>query len=395
MVAGAAVAVLAEEPGHAGPHLGHALALDERAEPLREQRVRRQAAANLQVVAGPERRVIDADEREVVDLGVRAVHAAAADRRLVLARQVGERGVTQVARRDRADVGRRVQHLVGGDPGERAPEEHARRVAARLLRREPDRLDPLEDGRHVLDADPVQLDVLAVGDVGDVASEPLARPRDRAQLLAREAPAVDADPHHEELVLQLLRLRRARAFSRNPLLALRVQPVPPQARTQVLLADRTEPARREDPVDPLAHVQAVVVLLDLLRGVERLVVAQPPLPLASFAGSRSRCRALSLIVASRVCPGNGKGRLSAAWVVKEEGSFRAASRGCRLPGHRAAPCDSTGGTASWRRRGLRCGCGSRFPISHVGIAGAKPTARASGVSSEARSVAATCTLGRS
>ncbi len=172
-------------------------------------------------------------------------------------------------------------------PASGQPEEHARRVAARLLRREPDGFDPLEDRGHVLDADPVQLHVLPVGDVGDVAPEPLARPRDRAELLARHPPAVDPDPHHEELVLELLGLGRARALARHALLALRVQAVPAHAGTQVLLADRAEPARREDPVDPLANVQAVVVLLDLLGGVERLVVAQPPLPLASLAGCRS------------------------------------------------------------------------------------------------------------
>ena len=259
----------------------------------------------MQVVPGPERRVIDADERDVVDLGVRAVHAAAADRRLVLARQVRERRVAQVARRDGADVRRRVQHLVGRNAGERAPEEHAGRVAARLLRREPDRLDPLEDRRHVLDADPVQLHVLPVRDVGDVASEALARPCDGAQLLARQAPAVDPDPHHEELVLELLRLRGAGALAGHALLTLRVQPVPAQPGAQVLLADRTEPAGSEDPVDPLAHVQAVVVLLDLLGGVERLVVAQPPLPLASFAGSHSLGWSVDH-VASRCVPGNGK-----------------------------------------------------------------------------------------
>ena len=356
VVPGATVAVLAEEPRHAGPHLRHARRLDERAEPLREHRVRGEAAADLQVVAGPERRMVDADERDVVDLGVRAVHAATADRRLVLARQVGERRIAQVARRDRADVGGRVQHLVGRDAGERAAEEHARRVAARLLRREPDGVDPLEDRGHVLDADPVQLHVLPVGDVGDVAPEPLARPRDRAQLLARHAAAVDPDPHHEELVLELLGLGRAGALAGHALLALRVEAVPPQARTQVLLADRAEPARREDPVDPLADVQAVVVLLDLLGGVERLVVAQPPLPLASFAG----CRSWGGRVAHRVTfgRGNGKGRLSAASAVGTEEGVTAASRGCRLPGHRAAPCDSTGDRASWQRRVRRCGCGS-------------------------------------
>ncbi len=284
VVPGAAVAVLAEESRHAGPHLGHPRRFDERAEPLREHRVRGQAAAHLEVVPRPERRMIDAHERDVVDFGVRAMHTAAADRRLVLARQVRERGVTDVPGSDRTDVLRGVEDLVGRDPGERASEEHARRVAARLLRREPDLLDPFEDRGHVFDADPVQLHVLPVGDVGDVASEPLARPGDRAELVARQPAAVDADPHHEELVLELLGFRRARPLTGDALLALRVEAVPSHPRAEVLLADRSEPARSEDPIDALAHVQAIVVLLDLLGRVERLVVAQPPLPLAAFAG---------------------------------------------------------------------------------------------------------------
>ena len=148
----------------------------------------------------------------------------------------------------------------------------------------PDRLDPLEDRGDVLDADPVQLHVLPVGDVGDVAPEPLARPGDRAELVARQPAAVDADPHHEELVLELLGFGRARPLAGDALLALRVEAVPPHPRAEVLLADRAEPARREDPIDALAHVQAVVVLLDLLGRVERLVIAQPPLPLAALAG---------------------------------------------------------------------------------------------------------------
>jgi hypothetical protein len=106
-------------------------------------------------------------------------------------RQVGERRIAQVARRDRADVGGRIQHLVGRDAGERTAEEHARGVAARLLRRKPHRLDPLEDRGHVLDADPVQLHILPVRDVGDVASEALARPRDRRTCsLVRRPPSM-------------------------------------------------------------------------------------------------------------------------------------------------------------------------------------------------------------
>ena len=188
VVPGAAVAVLAVERGDPHPRLGDAARLDEGAQPRAYIGLVDRPPPTMRSYPGPSVGVIDADQRDVVDLGVRALHGAAADRRLVLARQVRERRVTEVARRDGADVRRGVQHLVGRHAGERAPEEHAGCVAARLLRREPDRLDPFEDRRHVLDTDPVQLHVLPVGDVGDVASEALARPRDRAQLLAVRRP---------------------------------------------------------------------------------------------------------------------------------------------------------------------------------------------------------------
>ena len=130
---------------------------------------------------------------------------------------------------------------------------------------------------------PVQLHVLPVGDVRHVAPEPLRCPRDRAELLAAQPSAVHPDPHHEELVLELLRLGAPRALTGNALLPLRVEAPPTQPRPQVLLPDRPESARSEDPLDAFADGEPVVLLLDLLRGVERLVVAQPPLTLAARA----------------------------------------------------------------------------------------------------------------
>jgi hypothetical protein len=72
----------------------------------------------------------------------------------------------------------------------------------------------------------VQLHVLAIGHVGDVAAEALTRPRDRPELVGGHRPAVDADAHHEELVLELLGLGAAGAVARHALRALRVQPPP-------------------------------------------------------------------------------------------------------------------------------------------------------------------------
>ena len=243
MVARATVAVLAEEPGHARPHLGDAVGFHEGAQALGEHRVGGQTAADGQVVAGLAVRADDPAEGDVVDLGVRAAGGASADRGLVLAGQVRERGVAQVALGHRADRGRGVDHLVGGDPRERAPQDHAWRVAAGFLRREAHAFQGLPDRGHVLDPDPVQLHVLTVGDVGDVTAVALAHPRDRPQLLGGHRPAVDPDPQHEELVLELLGFGAAGALARHALLALGVEPPPAEAAAQVLLADRAEPAR--------------------------------------------------------------------------------------------------------------------------------------------------------
>ena len=84
------VPVVAEELGDRVPHLGHLALLHERAQPLGDHRVGREPAADPEVIADLARlRVADGGERDVVDLVVRALGRAAADGRLVLARQVG------------------------------------------------------------------------------------------------------------------------------------------------------------------------------------------------------------------------------------------------------------------------------------------------------------------
>ena len=136
----------------------------------------------------------------------------------------------------------------------------------------------------------MELDVLPVRHVGDVAAVRLARPGDRAELLGGETPAVDPDPQHEELVLELLGLGAPGSLAGHALLPLRVEAPPAHPVAEVLLADRAEAAGREDPLDPLAHLERLGLLLDLLGAVQRLVVAERPLALTSGAwGSSVRC----------------------------------------------------------------------------------------------------------
>ena len=202
-----AVAVVAEDGGARRPDVGHLVGPDEHADPLGEHRVGRQPAADPQVVAGLAGLVHDADERDVVDLGLGAVVDAAGHRRLPLARQVAELGAAHVLRDRLGEDVAGVEHLVLEDPGQRAAEHDARDVAAGLGGRQPDGLEPPPDLGHVLDADPVVLHVLPVGDVGDVPAELGADAADHPQRVAGQLPAVDADPHHEVGVLELLRLQ--------------------------------------------------------------------------------------------------------------------------------------------------------------------------------------------
>src|SRR4051794_8450931 len=227
--------------------------------------------------------MLDADEGDVIQLVVRAVHPAATDRGLVFARQVGELGGADEALVDRPDLRRCIEHLVGRNARERAAEDHARSIAARFAGREPGGLEALEDRGDVLDPDPVELNVLTIGDIGQVAAVSLGCPGDRAELLGAHAATVDPDPHHEELVLELLRLRGAGPFARDILPALRIQAPPSHPAPQILRADRAEPAGSEDALDPLADVERLGLLFYLLGGVEGLMIAERPLPFAPGA----------------------------------------------------------------------------------------------------------------
>ena len=76
-VALSAVAVVAEHARDPRPDVGDARGLDEDAEPLRDVRVRRQTAADPQIEAGGAVGRSDTDERDVVDLVLCALLAAA------------------------------------------------------------------------------------------------------------------------------------------------------------------------------------------------------------------------------------------------------------------------------------------------------------------------------
>ena len=270
------------------PGVGHLVERDPHAELLGEHRVGGQPAADPQVEAGAVLGVGGADEGDVVDLRRHVLARVSGQRGLELARQVGVLRVADVAALDLLERGRAVDDLLAGHAGHRGPEEAAGRVAARLLGLQPDRLQALPDGGHVLDADPVVLDVLPVGDVGGVTPEVRRDAAQHAQVLGSEQAAVGADPEHEVLVVELLRLQRAGLAAVQAGLALGVETPPAEPAAQVAAVDGGEAAPRVDVLDASADVERVVVLLGLLVGVQWLAVAEGPLPLAPLGARTSR-----------------------------------------------------------------------------------------------------------
>jgi hypothetical protein len=192
-----------------------------------------------------------ADQGQVVDLGLGAAVAAGRHRHLELAGQVGELLGPSHAGLDGQQVRGGVEPLAGVDPGHRAAEHVADGVPAGLQAAQPDPVELVKDGGDVGDHDPVELDVLAVGDVGQVAAVGLGQAADGLQLVGRQRAPGDADAQHEMAVLGR---------------ALGVQAPPAEADVEVVGVDRGQ-ALAGVAVDAGAQVERVQRLLDLLVAV--------------------------------------------------------------------------------------------------------------------------------
>ena len=177
-----------------------------------------------------------------------------------------------------------------GDAGDRRAEDDPRAVAAGLGGLQADRFQAAPDLRDVFDANPVQLDVLPVGDVGGVAGELDRDLADHPQLLGGQCAAVDADAQHEVLVVELPRLERGGLAAVDAGAALGVEPVPAEATAEVTGIDGGESALGVDVLDACPDVERVVVLLRLLVRVERLAISQRPLSFALLAARIGRLR---------------------------------------------------------------------------------------------------------
>ena len=138
----------------------------------------------------------------------------------------------------------------------------------------------------------MQLDVLPVSDIGGVPGEFDRNLTDNAELLGSEGSAIDADPQHEVLVIELPRLERCGLATINARPALGIQPVPPETPTQIAGINGGEAAQGVNVLDTRTDVEGIVVFLGLLVGIERLPISERPLSFTLFAtwsgGSRSR-----------------------------------------------------------------------------------------------------------
>ena len=162
----------------------------------------------------------------------------------------------------------RVDVLVGVLPGDRAADDVAPRVATRLLGREALGFEFLEDVRHVLELDPVELDGLAgrpvavrraeLRIVDRTAGVLVGDLRDRAKLAGFEDAVRRPDAHHEVALLAL------------PLV---VQPPPLEAlepRVLLLLGDGVPPllGEPEEVLPDFVTVDLVFPSLDVRGHIE-------------------------------------------------------------------------------------------------------------------------------
>ncbi len=136
-------------------------------------------------------------EADVVDLRIGAPGGAAGDGDLEFARQVVELRVCLQQMRNFGCQRRSVNDLIGGDAGQRAAGHVAHHVAAGALGREPNRVERVHDLGERFDGEPVKLNVLAHGDVGQVAGVLAREPADDAKLAGGDDAIGDADAHHE------------------------------------------------------------------------------------------------------------------------------------------------------------------------------------------------------
>src|SRR5271165_3616009 len=119
---------------------------------------------------------------DVVDFGIGAPLGAASDGDLEFAWEIVEVGITAEFLVESEGDGRDVDNFVGVQSGEGAAGDVSNDVAASAGGPEADGFESLEDFRERFDFEPVELDVLPDGDVGDAVAVFFGESGDGAEL---------------------------------------------------------------------------------------------------------------------------------------------------------------------------------------------------------------------
>ena len=136
-------------------------------------------------------------ESNVVDLRVRAPRWTAGDGDFEFARQVIKIRISLEQLRDLCGKRRGVDQLVGGYSGQRAACHVADHIAAGSLGREPDGVQRIHNLRQRLDGEPVDLNVLAHGNIGEIARVFARQSTDGTKLRRGDDAIGNANAHHE------------------------------------------------------------------------------------------------------------------------------------------------------------------------------------------------------
>ena len=148
--------------------------------------------------AGATKRTKSGGEGDIVDFGVGAPIGAGGDGDFKFAREIVEIGIAGELLIDRESDGRDVGDFAGIETRERAAGDVAGDIAAGAGGAEAYGVELIEDVGERFDADPVELEVLADGDVGYAIAVVIGEIGDGVKLTAGEKTVGDADADHEE-----------------------------------------------------------------------------------------------------------------------------------------------------------------------------------------------------
>ena len=189
---------------------------------------------------------------------------ASGDRNLEFARQVVELGVSRQQPRGFEHQRRGIADFVGIDARNRAAGDVADDIAARSGRIQAHLPEAIEHLRQRFDGDPMQLNILTDGEVGDSVGVKAGEVGDGSKLAGGHDAIGNSDSHHEAL-------ERA-AFAALPAgytgaVALRVNAPPAEIGANPFGRDGTETLARETAnfVQALPGVLGALETLDALR----------------------------------------------------------------------------------------------------------------------------------